>query len=343
MKNFIKEFFRQRKIKKAQNSISNYGEFKVECVYHDHFIKLMNTVIFVKNNERLDSIPEVYASDTECKTSIKGEQLSLNSRTNGLIKESVLYKIHEEKQNMDIGQFGNIVLKIGIETGSQAAMELLKIFKYIFMHLNISCVNIEKESLYFIIIYGNYNNFNDFINDLLNDNVLSDNKLSNKLVEYLNKIIPAYGTDNGDKYFEGIEDNMVNSILPYNNIFKVQILSHDNSILYNENMLELIKSKNEIYEIQNLYLIIDNPGSLISCFNNITACKVLDIRRYIIKVRYSDIPELINKLNEIVDSVNFSNRDNIISIIQSIIPHEVFEPEIKKEDSEYDNVDEIIN
>jgi hypothetical protein len=95
MKNFIKEFIKQRKIKKAQMTTSNYGDFKVECIYHDNFIKLMNTVTLMKINERLDSIPEVYTLDTEWRTTVKGENLSLNSRS---ILSKNLYYIKYMKQ-----------------------------------------------------------------------------------------------------------------------------------------------------------------------------------------------------------------------------------------------------
>jgi hypothetical protein len=94
---------------------------------------------------------------------------------------------------------------------------------------------------------------------------MDDNILALKLIENINFIIPEYGTKNGNKYFAGLNDSVVSTIKPYNpSKFQVQVLSHNNSILTDIDIVDSIKNKNDICNISYIYLIVDNADDLIS-------------------------------------------------------------------------------
>lgn len=351
--NFIKRFILKRKANKLSKKFLNYGEFSVECIYHDHFVKIMNNIIQMKNNQDLLKVQEVFTHDDKVKTNTKNEDLNLHART-GLFKTTVLYSIYqlvqehsEAELNSNILEFSNIILKITFEHKSSIILDYVKIAELIYYIFDRVYVEVDSDNRVHIFIADTCYKFFNFELEFEKQK-LFNNKLAISIVECINSVIPKYNTINGNMYFKGFEDNVTNSIKPYKQSeFQVQVLSNDFDLLY-KNYSDIISDKRFINKMSNIYLIIDNAGKKLENLFMLSDAFIRisdDINRYIIKLNYGRVNDFIKHISEAeLTEVEITNRDNIISTLSANIPHEVFQTSSENMDIgfEYDNVDEII-
>jgi hypothetical protein len=361
MRNIFKELIRKRKIKENNSKVTNYGKFSIECVYHNNFIKIMNDILLMDQNQSLLQNPDIYNMDQVKKTVVKNEEVLLNF-ANKKISDSVLCsifaKIEEQRDdnkelaakdifNSDIESFSNIIIQIKVEYSTDSMMHLLDCLP-ILASLTTGTNTNTKDSIFILTLNGTYSQFM-CIRPLLEKEINNGNIICRRLIECINSTIPDYLSDySGNEYFKSLDDTVPSSIDGYaDSLFKIQVLSNDN-IMDKEYIKENVH-KDAFYKMQYLYLIIDNLSSKFFFTDAVYRTKYNN--RYIIKLSYYYINEFINcLLEEKGKMVNSDIVDNIESKIKEIIPTEVLEEttsllnkNAEEDNSFYADVDEIIN
>lgn len=349
-KSFLSIIDKKSKKRKNNKKINNRS-IKVECIYHDNFIKIMNAIIELEgNNKYTTKIPEILDIERTQKSRIKGEEVRLSS--NMYIKDSVLYSIEEE--DMMIKDFGNIILKISISKDIESMIYLYKVISSVInMKMkSILKVNDDNINLYLIGSYLTYNILTFNLNSEYNNPIVV------AIRQEINSIIPRRGQDLGLDYFKALEDNVVDKIesikdnKPY-----IQLLSFDT---VDKELQKEIEDR--IYDVQYVYLILDNicknsilfkeAESVYNIYTKISVKDMINESRSIIKISISTMFD-----DSITEGVEEEEEIYIQwEQIKSIISNNVFFYDEKEEtnsnitivsdnknDFLYSEVDEIIN
>lgn len=353
----IRKIFNKRKKNRLYKNSNKYGNYTVECIYHDDFIRLHNSVISLFREPNIITIPEVYSKEEKVKTYTKKETINLN-RTNNLFKSSVLSDLsYIEMKDKDIINFGNIIIKITVEEVREDAMwDLLSIFSIVESMNNkeTDCIitsTSTKEDPYIgerklvVLLQSNVYGFEKLKDRVLEYNSYINNKICDSVVNVIDSIIPLYGVNNrGQDYFKGLSNKVPIKVERYKKEEKrIQILSFDDF----DSNIDIEVLKYDIKLKRYVYILLDNyDGHKEDIYNNsdATISEISDdVDRMVIKVESSKINKiydiLIDTMKEGLNEVMMMER--YFNLFKDTEDEEEFVE--RSNDSYYTNIDEIIN